>query len=64
MREIKITEGVKIDINEELDKIITLVFACAFLMCLCMSFFDENFSSHVLHIILLFMKDLSLSSLY
>ena len=65
IKEMKMTEGVEIDVNKGLDKIVTLVFTCAFLICLCMRFFNGNFSSHVLHsTFTLFIKDLSLLSFH
>ena len=68
MGETEITEGVEVDVgvdvDERLDRTVTLVFTCASLMCLCMRFFDENSSPHVLHSISSFMEDPSLSSLY
>ena len=64
MREIKITEGVEIDVDEGLD-MTDIVFECTALMCLCIRVFAINFSLYVLHSnFLLFIKDLSLSSVY
>ena len=61
IEEMKITDDdVVRDVNEGLDETVTLAFTCASLMCLCMRFFDGNFSPHVLHSISLFMKDLLL----
>ena len=63
IKETEITEGIEVDVNKGLDEMITLVFACIFLMCLCMRFFDGSFSSHVLHSTFTsFIKDLSLLS--
>ena len=65
-----VTEGeverddVEIDVDEGLNKMITLVFTCASLICLCMRFFDKNFSPHVLHSSTLFIKDSLLLLLY
>ena len=69
MGETEMTDGdvardVEVDVDEGLDETVTLVFTCASLMCLCMRFFDENSSPHVLHSISSFMEDPSLSSLY
>ena len=66
-----VVRDIKVDIDKGLDRMITLVFTCTSLMCLCMRFFNEDFSSHVLHIIFSvktkftsFMIDLSLLLLY
>ena len=68
MRETEKTESVKIIIREEAEEVnmteteVSLIFECVALMCLCMRFFDENFSSHVLHSTFTsFIKDLLLS---
>ena len=64
IREIKITEDIKIDVNEGLN-VTNIVFECAALICLCMRDFDINFSLHILHsTFLLYIKDLLLLSLY